>query len=113
MDNSSRNIIKFIVAITGAALLIMGARFYADSQKVAPPVEVAEKTATPKVVVEEPAEETILNPDDDTQNSATEVIEEDAELIMGEPSMNLEMGGASADAPPVQSAPSPEPQPEQ
>lgn len=113
MDNSSRNIVKFIVAITGAALLIMGARFYAEAQKVAPPAEIAEKATTPKPVAKQPADEAILNPDDDAQNSANEVIEEDAELIMGEPSMNLEQGSAPTYAPPAQSEPLAEPQPGQ
>jgi hypothetical protein len=113
MDNSSRNIVKFIAAITGAALLIMGARFYAESQKVAPPVEVAEKAPTPKVVPEETADEAILNADNDAQDSDNPVIEEDAELIMGEPSMNLEQGGTPSYAPPAESEPLPGPQPEQ
>jgi hypothetical protein len=113
MDNSSRNIVKFIIAITGAALLIMGARFYAESQKVAPPPEVVEKPAVPEVVAEEPVDDAVLNPDDDAQNPANQVIEEDAELIMGEPSMNLEQGGTQTYAPPAQSEPLPEPQPEQ
>ena len=113
MDNSSRNIVKFIIAITGAALLIMGARFYAESQKAAPPTEIVEKAAAPAVGKDEPVDEALLDSNDDEQNPANEVIEEDAELIMGEPSMNLETGGTPTYSPPAQPEPLPDPEPQQ
>lgn len=100
MDNSSRNIVKFIATITAAALLIMGARFYAQSQMESKP-EVAEEVttaeATPVEVTDDPLAETedAVNPEADPQNPEEEIIEEDAELIMGEPSMNLEDGGTT------------------
>lgn len=93
MDNSSRNIVKFIVTITAAALLIMAARFYAQSQEEPMPVVAEEsaetETAPVEVTADDPTGETGL------ENPDGEVIEEDAELIMGEPSMNLETGGAT------------------
>ncbi len=113
MDNSSRNIVKFIAAITGAALLMMGARYYAESQKAPKPPEVAEKAATPEAPPAGITDEVVANPETDAQNPAEDVIEEDAEITMGEPSMNLEQGGTPAYAQPAQSEPSAEPQPEQ
>lgn len=104
MDNSSRNIVKFIGAITFAALLIMAARYYADSQKVEAPAEVAEevvaKEPDPVESEEAEADDAETNPDD-PQNPDGEIIEEDAQLIMGEPSLNLEQGGSSDYAPPA------------
>ena len=104
MDNSSRNIVKFIAAITFAALLIMAARFYADSQKVEPPAEVAEtpvaKEPEPVESDEAAADDAEANPED-SQNPDDQVIEEDAQLIMGEPSLNLEQGGSPDYAPPA------------
>ena len=39
MDNSSRNIVSFIATITIAALVLMGAHFYAQSGDEAPAAE--------------------------------------------------------------------------
>ncbi len=110
MDNSSRNIVKFIGAITFAALLIMAARFYADSQKVEAPPEVAEKAVAKEpdpVKAEEPeADDTETDADaDELQNADGQIIEEDAQLIMGEPSLNLEQGGSSDYMPPAAEIP--------
>jgi hypothetical protein len=114
MDNSSRNIVKFIVTITVAALLIMGARYYAQSQKPAKPEEVAEKAVAPKTVPAETVETGAFpDPEAGQQDPGGQIIEEDAELIMGEPSMNLEQGGTPPYTPPVQSEPATAPQPEQ
>jgi hypothetical protein len=108
MDNSSRNIVKFIGAITFAALLIMAARYYADSQNVEAPAEVAEevvaKDPDPVGSDEAQADDAETNTDD-TENPDGEIIEEDAQLIMGEPSMNLEQGGSSDYAPPAAEEP--------
>jgi hypothetical protein len=108
MDNSSRNIVKFISAITFAALLIMAARYYADSQKVEAPPEVEEKALAKEP---DPVENEGQAPDDaeadrdDAQNPDKQIIEEDAQLIMGEPSLNLEQGGSSDYAPPAAEIP--------
>lgn len=103
MDNSSRNIVKFIATITVAALIIMGARYYAESQK-RPMPGIAEKetsegeTPPAGALPEEELDEKAADP----ENPEDELIEEDAELIMGEPSMNLEQGGTPSYAPPAQ-----------
>jgi hypothetical protein len=111
MDNSSRNIVKFIGAITFAALLIMAARYYADSQNVEAPAEVAEVAEEVVAKDPEPVESEEAQADDaetntdDTENPDGEIIEEDAQLIMGEPSLNLEQGGSSDYAPPAAEEP--------
>lgn len=102
MDNSSRNIVKFIATITVAALLIMGARFYAQSQEEPMPA-VAEDAAETKPAAEEPTDDALAEADEDgaeksetdPQNPDEELVEEEAELVMGEPSMNLENGGGA------------------
>lgn len=102
MDNSSRNIVKFIGAITFAALLIMAARYYADSQKIEAPVEVPEKAEpakAPEEAADEPTDEAAPDPDN-PDNIEAEIVEEDAQLIMGEPSINLEEGGSPDFVPP-------------
>lgn len=104
MDKSSRNIVAFIATITVAALLIMAARSYADSQKTARPAEVAEKSKAPAVDANQDA---LAEPETDPQNPEELVVEEDAEIIMGEPSMNLEQGGTQNFAPPPAQAETP------
>jgi hypothetical protein len=104
MDNSSRNIVKFIGAITFAALLIMAARYYSDSQKVEAPAEVTEEVVAKEpdpVETEEAEADDAETNTDDTENPDGEIIEEDAQLIMGEPSLNLEQGGSSDYTPPA------------
>jgi len=44
--------------------------------------------------------EALANPESDMQNPDEEIVEEDAEIIMGEPSVNLEQGGNDTYAPP-------------
>lgn len=106
MDNSSRNIIKFIVTITVAALVIMAARYYAESQNVAAPAEFEDTTAKPApATAAAPAEESAQDPGADPQNPDGGIIEEDVQLIMGEPSMNIEQGGSSNYVPQPQPAP--------
>ena len=100
MDNSSRNIVKFIATITIAALVIMAARYYAESQKVSAPTVVEDPMTQPAPdKIEAPMEEGTEDPETDPQNPGGEIVEEDAQLIMGEPSMNLEQGGSSYYAP--------------
>jgi hypothetical protein len=100
MDKSSRNIIAFIATITVAALLIMAARNYADSQKTEKPADVAEKVVKPETKPADANAEALANPESDMQNPDEEIVEEDAEIIMGEPSVNLEQGGNDTYAPP-------------
>ncbi len=100
MDTSSRNIVAFIATITVAALLIMGARYYAESQKTEKPTEVAEKAVKSETSTVDASEEVLASPETDLQNPDEEIVEEDAEIIMGEPSMNLEQGGNQNYAPP-------------
>jgi hypothetical protein len=97
MDNSSRNIVKFIATITVAALLIMAARFYAQSQEEPMPA-VAEEAAKAETLPVETTDDPLAEPADDgadPENPSEQIVEEDAELIMGEPSVNLENGGAT------------------
>lgn len=84
MDNSSRNIVKFIATITVVALLVMAARYYAMSREIeAPPV--VEEAVLPK-----PAPvETDLAGTEPEETDEPEVIEEDVEIKMGEPSVNI------------------------
>ena len=85
MDTNSRNIVKFIATITIAALLIMAARYYAMSGPVEEP-PVAAEAATPQsapVDVQATGEDLL----DDTEEPG--VTEEDVEIKMGEPSVNI------------------------
>ncbi len=110
MDDSSRNIIKFIATITVAALVIMAARYYAESQKVAAPTEVEDTSSSPAPETgEAPVEQSVKDSSADPQSPHGEIIEEDVQLIMGEPSMNIEQSGSSYSAP--QPAPQPQVEP--
>jgi hypothetical protein len=100
MDKSSRNIVVFIATITVAALLIMAARNYADSQKTERPADAAEKIAKPKAPVIDVSAEEPNDQATDPLNQEEAPVEEDAEIIMGEPSINLEQGGTPDYAPP-------------
>lgn len=99
MDNSSRNIVKFIGTITFAALLIMAARYYAQSQEEPMPAvaEEAAEAETTSAATEDPLADTEEDGSEksetDPDNPDEELVEEEAELVMGEPSMNLETGG--------------------
>lgn len=103
MDKSSRNIVTFIATITAAALLIMAARYYAQSNQTEP-VPAAE--AAPKPVV---SPSTGLAVDDLTgetdkggESEEPEVIEEDYEIEMGRPSVEIgQPSQANPDAPSV------------
>jgi hypothetical protein len=105
MDNSSRNIVKFIAALTGAALLIMAARYYAMSQEVTPPPVAPETAATAAVPAAEMDADITAETGDPAANPDEDIVEEDAELKMGEPSVNLETGGPPE---PYNPAPAPE-----
>lgn len=96
MDNSSRNIVSFIATITIAALVLMGAHFYAQSGEEAPVAEEQSVTqALPQNAV--PASESDLAEaamdeveDDDAVNRETEVTVEPTEGITGEPSATVQ-----------------------
>lgn len=115
MDNSSRNIVKFIATITIVALVIMAARYYAESQKDVAPPEAVETAATPVPEKSEaPVEANDDDPDADLRNPTGKIVEEDAQIVMGEPSVNLELGGSSIYPAQADSAPQPgdEPSPD-
>lgn len=96
MDNSSRNIVVFIATITLAALLFMVARDYAGSKHIEKPAEVAEMVVKAEPPIVETGEEPLDSAQADTQYQDEEIAEEDAEIVMGEPSVNLEQGGTPA-----------------
>lgn len=85
MDKGSRNIVRFIATITVAALLVMAARYYAMSRQVEPP-PVAEEVAAPKSA---PVDVQATEGDGLDEAEEPEVIEEDVEIKMGEPSVNI------------------------
>lgn len=91
MDNSSRNIVKFIATLTIAALLVMAARYYAMSQDAEPqPVATAEKAAPkPEVAGEEVAQGEANATDDEISDADTEIVIEELEPITGEPSASV------------------------
>jgi outer membrane receptor protein involved in Fe transport len=92
MDNSSRNIVNFIATITVAALVLMAANYYAQTQDTAAPaVEAAPVPATNSEELSEeeiPSDET-SDADEEIRASDTEVIVEDPEAISGNPSANV------------------------
>jgi len=102
MDNNSRNVVKFIAALTFVALLIMAVRNFAESQNTEKPADVAETAAIKETLPTDVPNSAVETPDPDPQNSADDVSEEDAEITMGEPSINLEQGSPqeSYDPPP-------------
>lgn len=88
MDKNSRNVVKFIATITLAALLIMAARFYAESQKQPMPSAPAEPVTQPvKVDANPKAEQPLPVP---VQNDPSANAEEQIPAITGEPSVNIE-----------------------
>lgn len=102
MDNSSRNIVSFIATITVAALVLMGAHFYAQSGGEAP---VAEGTNAVAHVLPEnavPAKESDLAEaaldeveDDDAIIREAEVTVEPTDGITGEPSATVQAANAT------------------
>jgi hypothetical protein len=102
MDNSSRNIVSFIATITIAALVLMGAHFYAQSGDKAPVTE--ETSAVTQVLPENavPAKESDLAEaaldeveDDDALIREAEVTVEPTEGITGEPSAMVQAANAT------------------
>jgi hypothetical protein len=95
MDNSSRNIVKFIATITAAALLIMGARFYSDAQKEPTPSGPAE----PAVATQKPDPAPPPVPTEPDTIGTADVAREEIPAITGEPSVEIpSTGPASEDA---------------
>lgn len=88
MDKNSQNVVKFIATITLAALLIMAARFYAESQKEPMPSAPAEPVAQPvKIDATPQAKQPPQTPAQDDQSA---IAEEQIPAITGEPSVNIE-----------------------
>lgn len=86
MDNGSRNIVKFIATITLAALLIMGVRYYAESQKQPMPSVAEEPADSAKKSEAPPAPEpAAVAP---TENSEFQS-DEEIPAITGEPSVDI------------------------
>lgn len=103
MDNSSRNIVTFIATITFAAMLIMAARYYAMSGDVEalPVAEDTSAAATPSPATSDSPEQS-----DASEAVESEVIEEDYEVKMGEPTVDI--GTEVPTAPPPALVPAPE-----
>jgi hypothetical protein len=102
MDNSSRNIVSFIATITIAALVLMGAHFYAQSGDKTPVTE--DTNAVTQVLPENavPANESDLAEaaldeveDDDAIIREAEVTVEPIESITGEPSATVQAATAT------------------
>ncbi len=88
MDKNSQNVVKFIATITVAALLIMAARFYAESQKERMPSAPAEPVAQPVRIDATPQAE--QPPQTPVQNGQPAIAEEQIPAITGEPSVDIE-----------------------
>lgn len=102
MDNSSRNIVSFIATITIAALVLMGAHFYAQSGDETPAAE--DTNAVAQVLPENavPAKKSDLAEaaldeveDDDAIIREAEVTIEPTEGITGEPSATVQAANAT------------------
>jgi hypothetical protein len=93
MDNGSRNIVKFIATITLAALLIMGVRYYAESQKQPMPSVAEEAVAPEKKSDSPPAPQPTTTPAP-IENSEFQN-DEEIPAITGEPSVDIAPGGQS------------------
>ncbi|HEV7233318.1 MAG TPA: hypothetical protein VGN36_03660 [Sphingorhabdus sp.] len=88
MDNSSRNIVQFIATVTMAALVLMAANYYAQSQEAKPDsVDPMQSAVVAEDIPEEemPSDENSAE-DDEIRASDTEVVVEDPEGISGNPS---------------------------
>lgn len=89
MDNSSRNIVTFIATITMAALLLMAARFYADSQKE--PMPSTAEEAAPQPDTAQTASGSEQSPNSaPVQNDIADSASEEIPAITGAPSVNIE-----------------------
>ena len=88
MDKSSRNVVKFIATITLATLLIMAARFYAESQKAPMPSAPADPVAQP--VNGDLAPQAEQPPQAPVENDLSANAAEEIPAITGEPSVNIE-----------------------
>ena len=97
MDNSSRNIVSFIATITVAALILMGAHFYSESQSTKT-VAVAEVpkdkrlpvNATP-ATAEDLAEAAFdFAEEEDAPTVESQIAVEKTEAITGEPSIAIQ-----------------------
>lgn len=87
MDNGSRNVVKFIATITFAALVIMAARFYAESQKQPMPAVAEEPADSATKSKALPAPEPPVAPAP-AENSEF-LNDEEIPAITGEPSVDI------------------------
>lgn len=102
MDSASRNIVKFIATITVAALLILAARFYAESQKQPMPSVAEEPVGSVKKSEALPAPEPTVTPAP-VENSEFQN-DEEIPAITGEPSVDIESNNSGQqDSPPDES----------
>jgi hypothetical protein len=97
MDNSSRNIVNFIATITLAALILMGAHFYSESQSPkavagaeVPKAKSLTDNATP-ATAEDLAEAAFDYAEEEDAPTVENQIEvEKTEAITGEPSIAIQ-----------------------
>ncbi len=97
MDKSSRNIVNFIATITVAALILMGAHFYSESQSPkavagaeAPKARTLPGNATP-ATAEELAEAAYdFAEEEDAPSVESQIAVEKTEAITGEPSIAIQ-----------------------
>lgn len=97
MDNSSRNIVSFIATITVAALILMGAHFYSESQspKAVAVAEVPKAKSLPVNATPATAEELGDAAFDYAEEEDAPIVEsqialEKTEAITGEPSIAIQ-----------------------
>lgn len=102
MDNSSRNIVSFIATITVAALILMGAHFYSQSQSPkavtgaqAPTTKRLPVNAIP-ATAEELAETALdFAEEEDAPIVESQIAVEKPETITGEPSIAIQAANSA------------------
>lgn len=97
MDHSSRNIVSFIATITVAALILMGAHFYAESKtppnvapKEAPVAKHLPANATPATAEDLADAAFDFAEEEDAPSVDSQINLEKPETITGEPSIAIQ-----------------------
>ncbi|MVZ97799.1 hypothetical protein EUU23_08775 [Sphingorhabdus sp. IMCC26285] len=97
MDHSSRNIVSFIATITVAALILMGAHFYAESKapptvasKEAPVAKHLPENATPATAEDLADAAFDFAEEEDAPIVDSQINLEKPETITGEPSIAIQ-----------------------
>lgn len=120
MDDSSKNIVKFVAALTGAILLLMAAWYFAKARENSDAAaaaateasalakEAKEKADKAEQVAAEAAEAAAA---EENANAESEAIEEEIPMITGSPTADM-LNGPSPE-PAQASAPEPTEGPEQ